>query len=78
MKVIKKRDARFNDNTIYYFKKEYSLKTLTKSIINIYAESRYKLYINNNLVAVGPCRASSEVKYYDQLDISEYIKKGKN
>ena len=78
MKVIKKRDASFNDNTIYYFKKEYSLKTLTKSIINIYAEARYKLYINNNLVAVGPCRASSEVKYYDQLDISEYIKKGKN
>lgn len=78
MKVIKKRDVVHNENTVYYFKKEYTVETLKKSIINVYAEARYKLYINKELVAVGPCKASSEVKYYDELDITKYLKEGKN
>lgn len=78
MKVIKKRDIVHNENTIYYFKKEYNIETIKKSVINIYAEARYKLYINKELVAVGPCRPSSEVRYYDELDITEYLKEGEN
>lgn len=49
-----------------------------ESIIKIFAETRYKLYINKRLVAVGPCKPSSEIRYYDELDISEYITQGKN
>ena len=76
--VIIKKDAKQNENTVYYFKKEYSIKECKKSIINIFAETRYKLYINGRLAGVGPCKPSSEIKYYDELDISEYIKQGEN
>ena len=77
MDVISKKDAK-NENAIYYFKKEYRTNKCNKSIINIFAETRYKLYINGKLAGIGPCKPSSEIKFYDELDISEYIKQGKN
>ena len=78
MDLITKKDAKKNENAIYYFKKEYSINKCNKSIINIFAETRYKLYINGRLVGIGPCKPSSEIKFYDELDISEYIKQGTN
>ena len=76
--LITKKDARVNENAVYYFKKKYNISETGRSIINIFAETRYKLYINGRLAGVGPCKPSSEVKYYDELDISEYIKQGEN
>ena len=67
-----------NENAVYYFKKTYFTEKNKNCVINIFAETRYKLYINGRLIAVGPCRASSEIKYYDELDISEYLMDGEN
>ena len=78
MNIITKKDTISNENAVYYFKKEYDVKEQGKSVIKIFAETRYKLYINGKLAGVGPCKSSSDVKYYDELDISGYIKKGKN
>lgn len=78
MNAITKKEAEKNINAVYYFKKEYYIEECKESVINICAETRYKLYINGRLVGIGPCRPSSEIRYYDELDISDYIKPGEN
>ncbi len=67
-----------NENALYVFKKSAALETVEKSEICIYADARYKLYINGVLVAIGPCRRSSEIGYYDKLDITPYLRAGTN
>ena len=42
------------------------------------ADSRYKLYINGQLVEAGPCKGDSEVWYYDELELASYLRTGKN
>lgn len=49
-----------------------------KAKIQISADSRYKLYVNGELVEVGPCKGDCEVWYYDTINLKEYLKKGKN
>ena len=76
--VITSKQLIHNENAVYYFKKKYCINKCGESRIKIFADARYKLYINGVLVAVGPCRASSEIRYYDELDISEYLNEGEN
>lgn len=42
------------------------------------ADSRYKLYVNGLTAEVGPCKGDREIWYYDTLDLTSYMKKGKN
>jgi hypothetical protein len=42
------------------------------------ADTRYKLYVNDIRVAVGPARSSLLIWYYDTLDIAPYLKSGNN
>ena len=76
--IIYSPDSRYNENALYYFKKEYTVTELQPSILNIFADSRYKLYVNGQLAAVGPCRASSDVRYYDAVDITKHLCIGAN
>lgn len=46
--------------------------------IRISADSRYKLYINEELVEVGPCKGDRQVWYMDEINILSYLKNGKN
>ena len=48
------------------------------ALINVSADSRYKLYVNENFVQVGPLKGTSEKWYYDQIDISRYLQPGTN
>lgn len=76
--LILSQDAVYNENALYYFKKEYTVATLCKSTLHLFADARYKLYINGRLTAVGPCRPSSEIRYYDTVDITDYLQLGSN
>lgn len=76
--LILSKASVINDNALYYFKKEYALTALSPSRLNIFADARYKLYVNGQLIAVGPCRASSEVRYYDTVDITDALQIGNN
>ncbi len=67
-----------NENAIYVFKKTVDVKTLCESTVNVYADARYKLFVNGQLCAVGPCRRSSETGYYDAVDVTPYLKQGEN
>lgn len=46
--------------------------------MKISADTRYKLYMNGQLVEVGPSRGDHQVWFYDTIDILPYLKKGKN
>ena len=64
---------------LLYFRKEIELGDLpVEGTLNISADTRYKLYVNGTLVAVGPCKGDRQVWYFDTVDIAPYLKKGKN
>ncbi len=48
------------------------------AIIQISADSRYKLYINDQFAEAGPCKGDREVWYYDEVNIASYLQKGTN
>lgn len=77
-KIITSPQSVHNENAIYYFRAQYSVDDLCKSFLNIYADSRYKMYVNGELAAIGPCKQTSDVRYYDSVDISNLIKQGIN
>lgn len=64
---------------LLYFRKELELQDFPEEgILNISADTRYKLYINGILASIGPCKGDRQVWYFDTVDITSYLKKGKN
>lgn len=47
-------------------------------MLHFSADTRYKLFVNGEPVAVGPARGSPWIWYYDTLDIAPYLREGKN
>ncbi|MCK4887967.1 MAG: alpha-L-rhamnosidase N-terminal domain-containing protein [Planctomycetes bacterium] len=45
---------------------------------HIFADSRYILWINGQYVDRGPCRFDPQRPEYDTLDVSKFLKRGKN
>ena len=61
------------------FLKKADLKTEPeKAFIKISADTRYKLYINGQLVEIGPSRGDCQIWYYDEINITPFLKKGIN
>lgn len=46
--------------------------------IKITCDGRYQLFVNGNLVARGPSRASPHFMRYDEIDISQHLQVGEN
>ncbi|MHC9537107.1 alpha-L-rhamnosidase-related protein [Dellaglioa sp. BT-FLS60] len=64
---------------LMYFRKEINLETKPLSaFIKISADSRYKIYVNQQLVEVGPSKGDPQCWYFDQMDISPYLMIGAN
>ena len=78
IKVISSPKHRFSDNAVYYFKKTFNIKSKSRLILNISADARYKLYINDKFVGAGPCKGCHEERYYDQIDVSDKLIIGEN
>ncbi len=76
--IITDKNTRYNENAVYCFYKEVTVTALCESSVRIFADARYKMYVNGVLVAVGPCRQTSETKYYDTVNITRYLQKGTN
>lgn len=49
-----------------------------EGVINISADTRYKLYVNDRLVEIGPSRGDHQIWFYDTVDILPYLKKDIN
>ena len=61
------------------FRKNIKLtETPQKAELEISADTRYKLYINNALVEVGPSKGDKSIWFKDRIDITRYLRKGTN
>ncbi len=49
-----------------------------KSVLQVSADTRYKLYVNGNLAETGPCKGDRQVWFLDTVDIGKWLKKGEN
>ena len=67
------------DYGVYYFRKKISLTTKPASfIIHVSADNRYKLYVNDSLVSLGPARCDTYYWNYETIDIAPYLTTGNN
>jgi hypothetical protein len=64
---------------VYLFRKtmELSAKPAT-FIIHVSADNRYKLFINEKLVSLGPARGDLSHWNFETVDIAPYLEAGKN
>lgn len=64
---------------VYYFRKNIDLPFRPSSfVIHVSADNRYKLYVNEVLVSLGPARGDLYYWNYETVDISPYLIAGKN
>jgi hypothetical protein len=42
------------------------------------ADSRYRLFVNGHSASVGPCKGDRFVRYYETVDLTPYLKRGRN
>lgn len=64
---------------VYLFRKAIDLATKpNKFIIHVSADNRYKLFINQKLVSMGPARGDIAHWNYETIDIASYLTTGKN
>ena len=58
---------------IQYFRKEFSLADKPeKFIIHVSADNRYKLYVNGEIVSVGPARSEIYHWQFETVDIAPF------
>ena len=64
---------------VYYFRKHLELAARpTAFIIHVSADNRYKLYVNDSLVSLGPARGDLYNWNYETVDLAPYLVAGKN
>ncbi len=61
------------------FRKEMDLFQTPKSaLIQISADSKYKLYVNGKMAEMGPSRGDRQIWFYDEVDLLPFLNTGKN
>lgn len=60
------------------FRKKFNLTHTDSAVMKITADDYYKLYINGRFVAQGPASAYPSAYYYNEIDVSGYLKAGEN
>jgi alpha-L-rhamnosidase len=76
---ITPQNANPNGYGVYYFRKSFELSSQPNSfVIHVSADNRYKLFINEKLVSLGPARGDLDHWNYETVDIASYLKAGKN
>jgi alpha-L-rhamnosidase len=64
---------------VYLFRKTFDLSQKPSSfIIHVSADNRYKLFVNEKLVSLGPARGDLTHWNYETVDIAPFLENGKN
>lgn len=64
---------------VYNFRKEFELIEQPGAfIVHVSGDNRYKLFVNGNLVSLGPARGDLNHWNYETVNIGPFLKKGKN
>lgn len=72
-------EAENNDYGVYHFRKMFLLDQVPdRYIVHVSADNRYKLYINNRLVSLGPVRGDLYNWHFETIDLAPYLHEGKN
>jgi len=67
------------DYRVYKFRKRFELDTKPESfIIHVSGDNRYKLFVNGQLVALGPARGDLFHWNFEAIDIAPYLQAGAN
>lgn len=71
--------ASLREYGVFHFRKTFQLPAKPEEfIVHISADNRYRLFVNGNPVCSGPARGDMEHWRYETIDISPWLKKGKN
>lgn len=60
------------------YRKKFTLNEFNKALLKISADDHYKLYINGAFVGEGPAPSYPSAYYYNEIDVTEYLRKGEN
>ena len=66
------------NNRFAYFILDVELKEKCNLKLLISAAARYRLWINGESVLSGPCKGDRYRQYYDEVEVSDYLRLGKN
>jgi alpha-L-rhamnosidase len=68
-----------NEYGVYLFRKKLDINVKPSSFaIHVSADNRYKLFVNENLVSLGPARGDVTHWNYETVDISPFLQQGRN
>ncbi len=68
-----------NDPGLYLFRKTLSLESVpAKYEVRVSADNRYKLYVNEKLVSIGPALGDIKHWNYETIDLTPNLKNGEN
>ena len=66
-------------NAYVYFRKEFDLKSVPeKAELSIFVCDRYLLFLNGQAVKRGPAVGTDNTRFYDVIDVTQYLKSGRN
>lgn len=64
---------------VYYFRKSFDLNSVLESFpVYVSADNRYKLFVNEKLVSLGPARGDLQHWNYEAVDLAPFLQTGKN
>ncbi len=64
---------------VYHFRKSIDLTTVPKTfVVHVTADNRYRFFVNGTPVCEGPARSDTQHWYYETVDLTPYLKPGKN
>jgi len=67
-----------HQNRHYLFRRSFDLAAVGKATLRITADDYYKLYVNGAFVAMGPAAGTTDCTYYNVIDLSPYLVRGRN
>lgn len=68
-----------NVSGVYHFRRNLYLDTVPDNyVVHISADNKYKLYVNERLVSIGPVVGDSYNWNFETIDLKPYLKTGKN